>query len=300
MEVGVSSQETAVSLLPSTDAKSQAVQTALEVQKAQLENTTVNVDQESLESSTQPNTDRIPPSGLFFPLVSSIDAEFQATRTASESQKTRPMDTDDSIVAGQHTSPPSPKQVPGMLQGISEGRLSTETAADDLTSSRFSPFVNMKTHQLSFSIQPSEYVGNGLSAQARDQECHSPDSEYSPGDYLAGRPVYIPTRTQYLPQVIDVNRGTCYDEIGADPRLAFRGAPSTNVNSGVSHFLRRTKRCAITNERRRIRTYFPEDCACMIKKEEATLSNGTTYKLTTIWVKEPSESIGVPDQQQPL
>ena len=57
MEVGISSQGTAVALRPSTDAKSQAIQTALEVQKAYLANTTVNVDQESFESSTQPNTD---------------------------------------------------------------------------------------------------------------------------------------------------------------------------------------------------------------------------------------------------
>ena len=68
-------------------------------------------------------------------------------------------------------------------------------------------------------------MGNGLSAQARAQECHSLDSEYNAGDYPAGRPVYIPTRKQYLPQVIDVNRGTCYDAIEADPRLAFREAP---------------------------------------------------------------------------
>ena len=150
VDVGVSSKGTAVSLLPSINANSQAVQTALKVQEAQLANTTENVDQESLESSTQPNTDRIRPGGLIIPLVSSIDAEFQATMTASESQKTRPMDTDDTIVAGQDKPSPSPQRAPGMLQGTSEERLSTETAADDLTFSRFLPFVNVETHQPSF------------------------------------------------------------------------------------------------------------------------------------------------------
>ena len=76
----------------------------------------------------------------------------------------------------------------------------------------------------------------------------------------------------------------------------FRGAPSTDINSGASHLLGRIRRTVITNGRRSVRAYISDNCACMIKREEAILPDGTTYKLTTNWVKEPSESI-VPEEQ---
>lgn len=267
---------TPVALLPATDANSQAIQTALEVPGAQHAYTTVNVVQEPPESPKQTGTGRIPPGGLFIPLASSIDAGIQAMRTALIAQELQQMDTDNSITTDQHTPPPSPQQTSGVPQGTSKERLTTENSAKE------------PTHH--------DVHVNVLSAS--DRQCQSPDSEYNPGDCLTGGPVYIPTtRTPYLPQVVDVDRRTCYDAMGADPRLAFCGAPSTDINSGVAHLLRRIRRTVITNGRRSVQAYFPDNCACLIKREEATLPNGTTYKLTTTWVKEPSESIGVPEEQ---
>ena len=109
---------------------------------------------------------------------------------------------------------------------------------------------------------------------------------------------FIPTtRTPVFHRLSTLSVGTCYDAMGADPRLAFSGAPSTDINTGVSNFLGWIRRIVITNGRRSVRAYFSDNCECMIKNEEATLPNGTTYKLTTTWAKEPRESIEVPEEQ---
>ena len=54
--------------------------------EAQLASITENIVQEPPESPKQTGTDRIPPDGLFIPLVSRIDAEFQSIRTYLISQ----------------------------------------------------------------------------------------------------------------------------------------------------------------------------------------------------------------------
>ena len=131
-----------------------------------------------------------------------------------------------------------------------------------------------------------------------NQSFQSPDQEYNPGEVPEDRPVYIPTMRLYLPQPNHTDKRTCYEAMAADPRLAFCGAPSSDANSGVSSVLRRVRRTVLTNGRKRIRAFFPENGVCMIKREEASLPNGTRYKLTTTWVVEPRESIEMPEEEQ--
>ena len=120
--------------------------------------------------------------------------------------------------------------------------------------------------------------------------------QYHPGYYPSG-PDYLPSRQQspWRPQYIDIpDRRSCYDAIGADPRVAFRGAPSLEHRSGIPDFIRNVRRQALSNGRREITVNFPANCCCMIKTEEAIMPNGTVYRLKTNWVKEPSETIEAP------
>ena len=154
-----------------------------------------------------------------------------------------------------------------------------------------SPLVNVAGQPSFFSIKPSMHAANELSTLY--PQCQSPDSEYNPGDY----PTFRPPVHCIFHRLSTLSGGTCYDAMGADPRLVFSGAPSTDINTGVSNFLGWIKRIVITNGRRSVRAYFSDNCECMIKNEEVTLPNGTTYKLTTTWVKEPRENIEVPEEQ---
>ena len=131
-----------------------------------------------------------------------------------------------------------------------------------------------------------------------NQSLQSPDQEYNPGEVPEDRPVYIPTMRPYLPQPHQSDKRTCYEATAADPRLAFCGAPSSDSNSGVSSVLRRVRRTVLTNGQTRIRAFFPENGMCMVKREEASLPNGTKYKLTTTWLIEPRESIELPEEEE--
>ena len=65
--------------------------------------------------------------------------------------------------------------------------------------------------------------------------------EYVPPGLQPGGPTYVPTKiptTPYLPQCLEVNRRTNYDAIAADPRLTFRGAPSSDQKSLDAGYLR--------------------------------------------------------------
>lgn len=137
---------------------------------------------------------------------------------------------------------------------------------------------------------------------AREHRLLSPSSgslveEYVPPGLQPGGPTYVPTTiptTPYLPQCLEVNRRTNYDAIAADPRLTFRGAPSSDQKSLDAGYLRDIRRRVITNGRRRLTVHFPSNC-CMMKTEEAVLANGIKYKLTTSWVAEPSETVEMPE-----
>ena len=99
----------------------------------------------------------------------------------------------------------------------------------------------------------------------------------------------------WRPQYIDIpDRRSCYDAIGADPHVAFRGASSVEHRSGIADFIRNVRRQALSNGRREITVNFPANCCCMIKSEEAIMPNGTVYRLKTNWVKEPSKTIEAP------
>ena len=119
---------------------------------------------------------------------------------------------------------------------------------------------------------------------------------YHPGNYPSG-PDYLPYRQQspWRPQYIDIpDRRSCYATIWADPRVAFRGAPSLEHRSGIANFIRNVRRQALSNGRREITVNFRANCCYMIKTEEAIMPNGTVYRLKTNWVKEPSETIEAP------
>ena len=221
-------------------------------------------------------------------------------------------------------APESPRQLPGIIPLVSSvdeelnadraaklariqqrdaekanTNIETETArerASRLRRSRvFSP-ISSAQHQLrTFTTVPSYHSDDDFSG---NQSFQSPDQEYNPGEVPEDRPVYIPTMRPYLPQPHHTDKRTCYEAMAADPRLAFCGAPSYDANSGVSSVLRRVRRTVLTNGRRRIRAFFPENGVCMIKREEASLPNGTRYKLTTTWVVEPRESIEMPEEEQ--
>ena len=221
-------------------------------------------------------------------------------------------------------APESPRQLPGIIPLVSSvdeelnadraaklariqqrdaekanTNIETETArerAARLRRSRvFSP-ISSAQHQLrTFTTVPSYHSDDDFSGNHSFQ---SPDQEYNPGEVPEDRPLYIPTMRPYLPQPHHTDKRTCYEAMAADPRLAFCGAPSSDANSGVSTILRRVRRTVLTNGRRRIRTFFPENGVCMIKREEASLPNGTRYKLTTTWVVEPRESIEMPEEEQ--
>ena len=221
-------------------------------------------------------------------------------------------------------APESPRQLPGIIPLVSSvdeelnadraaklariqqrdaekanTNIETETArerASRLRRSRvFSP-ISSAQHQLrTFTTVPSYHSDDDFSG---NQSFQSPDQEYNPGEVPEDRPVYIPTMRPYLPQPHHTDKRTCYEAMAADPRLAFCGAPSSDANSGVSSVLRRVRRTVLTNGRRRIRAFFPENGVCMIKREEASLPNGTRYKLTTTWVVEPRESIEMPEEEQ--
>ena len=195
------------------------------------------------------------PKGGFIPLFSSIDKEIQTRRAAVLTQ----------------------------LQQLDN------SAANKDFGTPASPQLTVERQPPSFSLRQSMALGDSTTNWNRVDL--SPVSEYDPGNGPSDRPVYIPTGTPYLPQPHNVEKKTCYEAVAADPRTAFSGAPSLEMNSGVASFLRRVRRMTLTNGRRRVRTYFPEGCACMVKKEEAILPNGTTYKITTTWVKEPQEEI---------
>ena len=123
-----------------------------------------------------------------------------------------------------------------------------------------SPLVNVEGQPSIFSYnhqctQPTNYL-----PLHRADNVNHPTQNTTPGIFLQGDlSIFRLPRTPYLPNIIDVDRRTCYDAVGADPRLAFLGAPSTDINSGVSHLLRRIRR---TNGRRSMRAYFPDNCAC--------------------------------------
>ena len=120
--------------------------------------------------------------------------------------------------------------------------------------------------------------------------------QYHPGYYPSG-PDYLPCRQQspWRPQYIDIpDRRSCYDAIGADPRVAFRGAPILEHRTGIADFIRNVRRQALSNGRREITVNFPANCCCMIKTENAIMPNGTVYRLKTNWVKESSETIEEP------
>ena len=221
-------------------------------------------------------------------------------------------------------APESPRQLPGIIPLVSSvdeelnadraaklariqqrdaekanTNIETETArerASRLRRSRvFSP-ISSAQHQLrTFTTVPSYHSDDDFSG---NQSFQSPDQEYNPGEVPEDRQVYIPTMRPYLPQPHHTDKRTCYEAMAADPRLAFCGAPSSDANSGVSSVLRRVRRTVLTNGRRRIRAFFPENGVCMIKREEASLPNGTRYKLTTTWVVEPRESIEMPEEEQ--
>ena len=221
-------------------------------------------------------------------------------------------------------APESPRQLPGIIPLVSSvdeelnadraaklariqqrdaekanTNIETETArerASRLRRSRvFSP-ISSAQHQLrTFTTVPSYHSDDDFSG---NQSFQSPDQEYNPGEVPEDRPVYIPTMRPYLPQPHHTDKRTCYEAMAADPRLAFCGAPSSDANSGVSSVLRSVRRTVLTNGRRRIRAFFPENGVCMIKREEASLPNGTRYKLTTNWVVEPQESIEMPEEEQ--
>ena len=134
---------------------------------------------------------------------------------------------------------------------------------------------------------------------ARQIFLHDTPPQYHPGYYPSG-PNYLPYRQQspWRPQYIDIpDRRSCYAAIGADPRVAFRGAPSLEHRSGIADFIRNVRRQALSNGRREITVNFPANCCCMIKTEEAIMPNGTVYRLKTNWVKEPSETIEAPPPQ---
>ena len=177
--------------------------------------------------------------------------------------------------------------------------IETETArepASHLRRSRvFSP-TSSAQHQLrTFTTVQSIYPDDEFSV---NQSLLSPDQEYNPGEVPEDRPVYIPTMRPYLPHSHHTDKRTCYEAMAADPRLAFCGAPSSDSNCGVSSVLRHVRRTVLTNGRRRIQAFFPENGVCMVKREEASLPNGTKYKLTTTWVIEPRESIEMQEEEQ--
>ena len=221
-------------------------------------------------------------------------------------------------------APESPRQLPGIIPLVSSvdeelnadraaklariqqrdaenanTNIETETArerASRLRRSRVISPISSAQHQLrTFTTVPSYHSDDDFSG---NQSFQSPDQEYNPGEVPEDRPVYIPTMRPYLPQPHHTDKRTCYEAMAADPRLAFCGAPSSDANSGVSSVLRRVRRTVLTNGRRRIRAFFPENGVCMIKREEASLPNGTRYKLTTTWVVEPRESIEMPEEEQ--
>ena len=221
-------------------------------------------------------------------------------------------------------APESPRQLPGIIPLVSSvdeelnadraaklariqqrdaekanPNIETETARERASrlrvSSVFSP-ISSAQHQLrTFTTVPSIHSDDDFSG---NQSFQSPDQEYNPGEVPEDRPVYIPTMRPYLPQPHHTDKRTCYEAMAADPGLAFCGAPSSDANSGVSSVLRRVRRPVLTNGRRRIRAFFPENGVCMVKREEASLPNGTRYKLTTTWVIEPRESIEMPEEEQ--
>ena len=227
----------------------------------------------------------IQPEGRYIPLVSSVDEELQADRTAK--------------LAGIQQLDVKKVQKKNMQQTSKATDIETETARERASrmrrSSVFSPLSSAQ-HQLStFTTVPSIHSEDEISI---NQSLQSPDQEYNPGAVPENRPVYIPTRRPYLPQPHHADTRTCYEAMAADPRLAFCGVPSSETNSGVSSLLRRVRRTVLSNGRRRIRAFFPKNGVCMIKREEASLPNGTKYTLTTTWVTEPRESIELPEEEE--
>ena len=182
-----------------------------------------------------------------------------------------------------------------MSSHLLETETITERASCLRRSSVFSPLSSAQ-HQLStFTTVPSIHSDDEISV---NQSLKSHDQEYYPGAVPKDRPVYIPSMRPYLPQPHHTDKRTCYESMAADPQLDFYGAPSSDSNSGVSSILRRVRRTVLTNGRRRIRAFFPENAVCMVKGEEVSLRNGTKYKLTTTWVIEPRESIELPEKEE--
>ncbi len=117
----------------------------------------------------------------------------------------------------------------------------------------------------------------------------SPD-EYVPEGVLAsGTSEYIPTLTEYNPLRLNRKPDVCYDDIGADPRLAFRGPPSNGARSAIGEILGKIRKRVITNGKRRVVVNFPNNCVGLMKKEEAVLPDGTKYTLKTMWITDPDQ-----------
>ena len=215
------------------------------------------------------------------PLVSSVDEELNADQAAK-------------LVRIQQQDAEKAKKAQKKNTNI-ETETTRERASRLRWSCVFSP-ISSAQHQLcTFATVPSIHSDDDFSV---NQSLQSPDQEYNPGEVPEDRPVYIPTIRPFLPQPHHTDKRTCYEAMAADPRLAFCGAPSSDSDSGVTFVLRRVRRTVLTNGRRRIRAFFPENGVCMIKREEASLPNGTKYKLTTTWVIEPRESIELPKEEE--
>ena len=151
------------------------------------------------------------PKGGFIPLFSSIDKEIQTRRAAVLTQ----------------------------LQQLDNN------AANKDFGTPASPQLTVERQPPSFSLRQSMTVGDSTTNWNRVDL--SPVSEYDPGNGPSDRPVYIPTGTPYLPQPHNVEKKTCYEAVAADPRTAFCGAPSLEMNFGVASFLRRVRRMTLTN-----------------------------------------------------
>ena len=130
--------------------------------ESQLASIMENIVQEPPESPKQTGTDGIP-------LVSPIDAEFQAKRTALISQEIMQMDTDNSITTGPHTPPPSQQQLSGVPQKNSKERLSTETSAKESTHDDVQ--VNLPSPLVNVAGQPSFFFHTTINARNQRTLC---------------------------------------------------------------------------------------------------------------------------------
>lgn len=90
-----------------------------------------------------------------------------------------------------------------------------------------------------------------------------------------------------LKRLPEKDREDTYDRLHLDPRVAFAGAPSSYYQGWPGTLMRRLRTEARNSTQRHQKYLMPNDY--VLKKEEtAILPDGTLYRLTSTWVRDPS------------